>query len=166
MRTSAPGSRASLPVLARRTARGFTLVELLVVIALIAVATGVASLALRDPASTALEREAARLAALLEAARAEARATGVAAWWEPRTLENGQAVFQFVGLPTEMDLPAGWLEAGTSAEVVGTRRVVLGPEPLIGAQRILLRLGDRRLVLATDGIGPFAVVTDVAPAAN
>jgi general secretion pathway protein H len=138
----------------------------MVVIALIAVATAVASLALRDPASTALEREAARLAALLESARAEARASGVAAWWEPRTLDNGQAVFQFVGLPAAMDLPGTWLEAGTSAEVVGTRRVVLGPEPLIGAQRILLRLGDRRLVLATDGIGPFAVAADVTTAAN
>jgi general secretion pathway protein H len=37
---------------------------------------------------------------------------------------------------------------------------VLGPEPLIPAQRIALGLGDRRLVLATDGLGPFRVATD------
>jgi general secretion pathway protein H len=43
------------------------------------------------------------------------------------------------------------------AEVVGGTSVQLGPEPLIGAQRIVLRLADRRLVLATDGLGPFAV---------
>jgi len=41
--------------------------------------------------------------------------------------------------------------------------VVLGPEPLIGAQRIVLRLGDQRLTLATDGIGPFTVADANAP---
>jgi general secretion pathway protein H len=46
--------------------RGFTLVELLVVVALIAIASGLASLALRDPAASQLEQEASRLAALLE----------------------------------------------------------------------------------------------------
>jgi len=69
--------------------------------------------------------------------------------------------FRFVGLGANTELPTRWLEDGVSAEVVGARAVVLGPEPLIGAQRIVLRLRDRRLVLATDGIGPFAVVDDV-----
>jgi hypothetical protein len=31
---------------------------------------------------------------------------------------------------------------------------------LIGEQRILLRLDNQRLTLATDGIGPFAVSDD------
>jgi general secretion pathway protein H len=31
--------------------------------------------------------------------------------------------------------------------------VVLGPEPLIGPQRIVLRLREQRLTLATDGLG-------------
>jgi general secretion pathway protein H len=44
--------------------------------------------------------------------------------------------------------------------VIGARAVRLGPEPLIGAQRIVLNLGDQRLVLATDGLGPFAVAAD------
>jgi hypothetical protein len=34
---------------------------------------------------------------------------------------------------------------------------------LIGAQRIVLRLGDHRLTLATDGIGPFIVADGGAP---
>jgi len=140
--------------------RGFTLIELLMVVVLIAVATTVASLALRDPASTALEREAARLAALLESARAEARASGVAASWEPRAADPDQPGFRFVGLAPGGELPSHWLENGVSAEVVGARAVVLGPEPLIGAQRIVLRLRDQRLVLATDGLGPFAVAPD------
>src|SRR5689334_18962360 len=96
MRTSAPGNSAprGLP----REVRGFTLIELMIVVLLIAIASTVASLALRDPASTALEREAARLAALLESARAEARAAGVAATWEPRALTADQNGFRFQGL--------------------------------------------------------------------
>jgi general secretion pathway protein H len=140
--------------------RGFTLIELLIVVSLIAIVSAVASLALRDPAATQLEREAARLTALLETARAEARAAGVAVLWVPS--ETG---FRFVGLPSELALPSRWLaESGISAEVRTGRGLaqaaVLGPEPVIGAQRIVLRLEAQTVALATDGFGPFAVVGD------
>jgi len=162
---SVPGHRAAIA--ARAPQRGFTLIELMVVLVLIVVASTVASLALRDPASTALEREAARLAALLESARAEARASGVAASWEPRPADpQATTGFRFVGLGPNVELPTRWLEDGVSAEVVGARAIVLGPEPLIGAQRIVLRLRDRRLELATDGIGPFAVAGEADVIAN
>ena len=143
----------------RRGGRGFTLIELLLVVALIAIASAVASLALRDPAAARLEQEAARLVALLESARAEARASGLAARWEPLSEQADGSGFRFVGLAAVEPMPTRWLEASTSAQVIGARAIVLGPEPLIGAQRILLRLDDQRLTLATDGIGPF-VVTD------
>jgi len=138
--------------------RGFTLVELLVVIALIAIASGLASLALRDPAANSLEQEGARLAALLESARAEARSSGVAVRWETRTNDASAQDFRFVGLPASNDLPQHWLHQGVSADIVGARAIVLGPEPMIPAQRIVLSLDDRRLTLATDGLGPFEVV--------
>lgn len=136
---------------------GFTLIELLVVITLIAIASSVISLALRDPAATRLEQEAARLAALLESARAEARASGLAARWEPRAEQADSPGFRFVGLPDSAERPSRWLGEGVSAEVVGARAVVLGPEPLIGRQRIVLRLDAQRLVLDTDGLGPFVI---------
>ncbi len=136
--------------------RGFTLVELLVVIALVAIASGVATLALRDPAASRLEQEGARLVALLESARMQARASGVAVRWEPRTTEAGESDFRFVGLPAS-ELPEHWLHEGVRADVVGSRAVLLGPEPMIPAQRIVLSLDDRRLTLATDGLGPFEV---------
>ena len=158
MPTLAPGNRQ--PVLlrtGRRAARGFTLIELMVVVALIAIASAVVSLALRDPASTRLDHEAGRLVALLEAARTEARASGLPASWEPSPVQVGAEGFRFVGLPSSSELPSHWLNPGVSAEVVGARALVLGPEPLIGAQTIVLRLDDQRVTLATDGLGPFVV---------
>jgi len=137
---------------------GFTLIELMVVVALIAIASAVASLALRDPAATRLEHEGARLVALLEAARSEARAAGLTASWEPHAAQEGAEGFRFVGMPPSSDLPTQWLVPGVSAEVLGARAVVLGPEPLIGAQRIVLRLEAQSLTLATDGLGPFTVI--------
>jgi general secretion pathway protein H len=148
--TSAPGSSAAFR--GGRAARGFTLVELLLVVAIIAIASAVATIAMRDPAATRLEREGERLATLLEAARAEARASGVAARWE---LDDSG--FHFAGLPTTVDLPQHWLGPDIEAEIVGARAVSLGPEPLIGAQRILLQLDDQRIAVATDGLSPFAV---------
>jgi general secretion pathway protein H len=153
MPTSVHGSRA------RRLAkaRGFTLIELMLVVAIIAIATGVVSLALRDPTQAKLEQEAVRLAALLESARAEARSSGVAARWEPLEKQADGSDFRFVGLPAKDPLPTRFLEDGTAAQVIGARAVLLGPEPLIGEQRIVLRLDDQRLTLVTDGIGPFQV---------
>lgn len=147
-----------------RTA-GFTLIELMVVVALIAIASAVASLALRDPSATRLDREGARLVALLEAARTEARASGLAASWEPHAAQEGDSGFRFVGLPPSDNLPTAWLVPGVTAEVLGARAVLLGPEPMIGAQRIILHLEDQSLTVATDGLGPFMVV-DNPPAAS
>ena len=155
--------------------RGFTLIELLLVMALIAMASGLATLALRDPAESRLEREGARLAALLESARAEARAAGLGVVWQPLAAGTPMAAgtagppgadFLFVGLPAGVALPTRWLQPGVVAEVVGARTLVLGPEPLIGAQRVVLRIDDRQLALATDGLAPFAPVTDELPASS
>lgn len=143
--------------------RGFTLIELMIVVVLIALASAVTALALRDPAATRLEQEGARLAALLEAARAEARAAGLAVRWEPRPNAPDTQGFRFVGLPPSAGLPGRWLDPGVSAVVAGAPAVILGPEPLIGPQVIVLQLDDRRLTLATDGLGPFTVTGETAP---
>src|SRR5512138_3517658 len=83
--TSVPGSSRAADAHGppARVARGFTLIELMVVIALVAIAAGVASLALRDPAASRLDTEAQRLSALLESARAESRISGVPVIWTP-----------------------------------------------------------------------------------
>lgn len=161
MRISAPGSDPRRPRGGRQP--GFTLIELIVVVALVAIATAVASLSLRDPSASRLEQEAARLAALLESARAEARSTGIAARWEPLSEQPDGAGFRFVGLPPGDALPNHWLQSGTAAQVIGSTAVMLGPEPMIGEQKIVLSLQDQRLTLATDGVGPFVVTDGTAP---
>lgn len=154
-------------------ARGFTLVELLVVFAIVALGIGLVSLALPDSEANRLEEEAARLSSLLESARAEARVAGVAVRWVPRPsqAEEAQAPldaaqFQFVGLPASVQMPTRFLDAGTRAQVVGANHLVLGPEAILPSQRLVLRLGQRRLELHSDGLGPFAETAAIAAAAS
>ena len=143
MRTSAAGNKAP---------RGFTLIELLVVVAIIAIATAGVSFALRDSQATQLEREAQRLAALLESARAQSRASGVPVRW--RAVDGG---FRFEGAQPGT-LPERWLEDTT--QVQGGGVLVLGPEPIIGPQQVVIGASNapgRQLRIATDGLRPFRV---------
>ena len=131
---------------------GFTLLELLLVVAIVAMASVGVGFALRDGAQASLEREAERLAALFEAARAQSRTNGVPVRW--RVLEQG---FRFEGaLPGT--LPAHWM--GTDVLVPARTIVLLGPDPIIAPQSLVLRSAAQpqlALRIATDGVRPFSV---------
>jgi general secretion pathway protein H len=129
----------------------------MVVLAIVAVGAGLVSLAIRDPAETRLEQEAARLVALLETARTEARASGLAASWLPADSVSPQG-FRFVGLPAALALPRRWLDDRVSAQVVGASALTLGPEAILPPQRVVLRIEDRQLEIGSDGLGAFAVL--------
>lgn len=142
----------------RRRQRGFTLIELMVVMVLVAISIATVSFAIPDPSNTRLEREAARLIALLESARAQARAGAMTVLWVPQP--NGlDADYQFLGMPAALMPPLKWLNEEVRAEVVGAKSIVLGPEPVIGAQSVILRLEDKQIIVGTDGLAPFDVMT-------
>jgi general secretion pathway protein H len=164
MPTSAAGSSSAAigrPAQRGITVRGFTLLELIIVIAIIAIATASVSFAMRDTNAARLDREADRLAALLESARAQSRASGVAVRWRPV-----EGSFVFDGLPNDA-LPSGWVAEGITAQAAlanGTLvpALQLGPDPIIAAQQITLYSAGppaRSLRIATDGLRPFTVST-------
>ena len=124
---------------------------------IVAVATGMVTLTLRDRSQSQLETEGARLAALLESARSQSRIVGTEVRWEPTTTEGG---FHFLGLPARAanELPTKWLDPDTRAEIIGEPQLLLGPEPLLPPQRVVLRLGNHEIAVGTDGLSPFAIV--------
>lgn len=144
--------------------RGFTLIELIVAITIVAIASATVAIAFRDRADAELEREALHLAAVLETARAEARAASLDVRWIPDAANNGGR-YRLTGLPSalvkRLALEQPWLGEAPIVEIQGAaadgRSVRLGPEPLIGAQRVTLIRGDHRISLVTDGLRPFAI---------
>jgi general secretion pathway protein H len=148
-------------VVQRKIQKGFTLMELMVVVAIIAIASAGVMFAIPDASATALERDAQRLAALLDSARAQSRASGLAVVWHA-TPEG----FKFEGLPQAknastgemVDLvkfPTTWLSSDTHVDE--NSRLALGPEPIIAQQEVVLLNAERSLTLATDGIRPFSI---------
>lgn len=148
--------------------RGLTLLELLVVLAIIGMTMAGVSLSLRDSSQTQIEREAQRLVAVLEAARAQSRTSGVALIWQttpegfvirpalaPTPAQGNNSAI--TSAPSNAANPIAartetWLTAGTQAAVstasasssafanntAPANLVVLGPEPILTPSRITL----------------------------
>jgi general secretion pathway protein H len=124
-----------------------------VVIAIIAMGTAGVAFAMRDSANTQLEREGQRLAAMLESARAQSRATGVPVNWK----STGTG-FKFTGL-SGSDRSGRWQSEGVTVDAKAVLN--LGPEPLIGRQEVFLSLKEqpeKTVRVMSDGLRPFAVV--------
>lgn len=144
--TSAAGNRP--------TACGFTLVELLVVLAIVAIAAVGVQWAIGG-ASRQLRSDAEQLAQWLEVVRADARAQAQAAQlsWDSQGIGA-----RTPGLPTRQ---LRWSSA-TALQVQidaqpNAQTWALAPEPVIGAATLRLRRGEQEIVLSTDGFAPFAV---------
>ena len=142
--------------------RGLTLLELLVVLAIIAISSAGVALALRDNAQTQLEREAQRLIAKLEAARVQSRAQGVPLIW--RATASGFVIETQVVSSDFMEQSENWLFADMSIGIsAGMKAITLGPEPIIPPATITLsklsgQTSDAKpmnLRIGTDGLQPF-----------
>ncbi len=161
--------------------RGLTLLELLVVLAIIGLAMAGVSLSLRDSNQTQLEREAQRLVAVLEAARAQSRTSGIALIWQatPEGFVIRPALAMSAAQGSNTANPIGtrhetWLVAGTqaalstptpAANAIPAGMLALGPEPILAPVRITLSVTTSNntqpaptLSIGTDGLKPFQVL--------
>jgi len=166
--------------------RGLTLLELLVVLAIIGLGLAGVSLSLRDSNQTQIEREAQRLMAVLEAARAQSRTSGIALIWQstPEGFVIQPALAATpnhnTSAPSQAVSPMAprtetWLAANTQALVstatlftnntAPANLVVLGPEPILAPTRITLSVATANsakptpaLSIGTDGLRPFQIV--------
>ena len=132
--------------------RGFTLIEILVVLAIVALGTGALVWSLRDSASQQLDEEAQRLSALLEAGRAQSRTSGLALRWR-----SNDAGFVIETLPPGLapPKPHAWLYPQTRASA---SLLWLGPEPILPPQSLVLTQGDGsrgNVRVASDGLRAF-----------
>jgi general secretion pathway protein H len=156
--------------------QGLTLLELLVVLAIIGFSVAGVSLSLRDSSQTQLEREAQRLVAIVEAARAQSRTSGVALIWQatPEGFVIRPALAPNAANPIATRTET-WLNVGTQAAVINATAtsdtaapanlVVLGPEPILAPARITLSIATASnakptpaLSIGSDGLKPFQVV--------
>jgi general secretion pathway protein H len=140
----------------RQRWRGLTLVELMVVLLIIGIATALTLLALPDSPQSQLQADASRLVALLESARAASRAQDEALRWRV-----DDAGFRFEGRAGG-PWPSQWLHVDTQARVIGGSELLLGPEPVIGAQSVALshrRRPESPIWVGTDGVRPFQVMS-------
>jgi general secretion pathway protein H len=149
--------------------RGFTLVEVLVVVVIIALLVSLVAVQLWPDARQSLREEGARLALLLAHARDEAIATGAPLAWQRteagyRFLERGpERTWQ----PTDRDasLRARALPTGVSVVAIetpatangGNPTIVLSPTGIADPFRITLALGEHRVRVASDGVTAPAV---------
>ena len=145
-------------------ARGFTLVEVLVVVVIIALLVSVVAVKIAPDARQSLREEATRLAAVLAHARDEAITTGAPLAWQ-----GAGSGYRFVRraadrtwqpLDRDAALRARELAPGVSLAAIETTAGAGGPAPVIVLAptglsepfRITLALGPHRVRVSSDGV--------------
>ena len=137
-------------------ARGYTLLELLVVAAIIALAAGMLSLGVRGDESRRLREEADRLAALFTLAQSEARVNGRAVVWEadlegyrfrPLVADAGAV------LREELARSRQW---ALDLQRVERRELLFSREPLREPTEVQLATRSHAVRIAVDALGHSA----------
>jgi general secretion pathway protein H len=145
-------------------ARGFTLVEVLVVVVIIALLVSLVAVRLTPDARQSLREEGMRLAALLAHAREEAITTGAPLAWQRtdtgyRFLQRGpERTWQ--PMDGDPSLRARALPTGVSVAAIETPATANNGNPTIVFSstgfadpfRITLALGEHRVRVASDGV--------------
>lgn len=140
-------------------ARGFTLLELLVTIAIIGLGTAVVALSLRGGESRRLQEEGARLGALFRIAQDEARISGRALVWEADL--EGYRFRPLVREPGAREWRDELLRARSwpfAVSRVDGARVVFGREPMLEPATVRIATAERELRLALDALGNLSLI--------
>lgn len=153
----------------RRPQRGFTLLELLVVLVIVGIMLGFVTLNAMPSQRQALQNEAQRIALLLQLARDEAivRNRPIAFevdqyryrfWirnennvWEPVAKDDMLREREFQRAPVNLGIDPPMMEQNN------VLRIVFGREPVDKPFALSLSLGESRVTIRADGIGNFAV---------
>jgi len=138
--------------------KGFTLVELLVVLLIMALGASLAALSLAPSSQQHLSEEATRLIAQLESTKAQARASSLSV-----SMGLGSEGFYFSGLSQNPFVQTAypWLYPQTKAQLP-TGPILLGPEALTPPSSIVLTDAmnpNQRITIASDGLRPFQVIS-------
>lgn len=134
-------------------AAGYTLIELLVTIAIIGVAAGMLSLSLRGDEARRLHQEADRLAALFRMAQSEARVSGRAVVWQADL-----AGYRFrllvadasLPLPSELARERPW---PVEVQAIQTRQLLFSREPLREPALVQIATRERGIRVSLDALG-------------
>jgi general secretion pathway protein H len=154
-----------MDALARAPARGFTLIEVMVIVLIVGVVSAALAIATAPGEAAIAEREARRLAALLELAMAESRASGQSMGWSPegngysfwwrtdggdwaRYPEN--SVYRSRAFPAKIELANVHVDG---REVASGDRVTFSPVGLRSAIRATLSAGNAQIDLRGGVLG-------------
>ena len=157
-----------MSIRARRPAGGFTLVEIMVVMVIIGITLGMVSLNVVPSPRQELQKDAQRLALLLQLARDEAIVRNRLV-----TFEATPERYRFLGRnETRWDLingdemlrerefgnaPVSLLLDPSSAGTVNPLRITFGREPVDKPFVLTLASGNSRVAIRADGVGHFTV---------
>jgi general secretion pathway protein H len=137
---------------------GFTLLELLVVLVIVALGASLATLSLPQPTRSSLDRDAAQMAALMDAARSYA-----AAVQSPVRVEPALNGYRFVGIQhgnwkeLSGDLKPRTFSTDAVSNSLPVRGALLGPEPVGEPLTVTIAAGAEVRVIASDGASEFIV---------
>lgn len=144
---------------------GFTLIELMVVLVIIGIASAAISLTIKPDPLHLLRKDAERLSQLLQIAQAEARTDGRPITWRGdaegfrfnRRSDDGSGIETFQG--DDPLRPRVWESTPMQITVEPRQRLVLDAEWISPALRVVLSDGQHSLSLQRDAQGLMRVVS-------